>query len=164
MAMSQAAVGKVGTYKREGRKVPGNWGLDSSGKPTDDPAAIMASRRFLPFGDHKGAALGFMMELLTGVLAGGLVSFEIQREDSSGYDTHGSKLFIALDVAAFCGQERYAQRIDDLLGYIHEAEPGIAITGPGERGWETRDRYRVEGIPIHPEIEADLLSIGVRLI
>src|SRR5208283_3144831 len=77
MAMSQAAVGKIGTFLREGKKVPADWGLDASGQPSDDPAAILSSRRILPFGEHKGAGLALMMEFLTGALCGGLFSFEI---------------------------------------------------------------------------------------
>ena len=70
MAMSQAAVGKIGTYLREGKRVPSGWGLDASGMPTDDPAAILESGLILPMGDHKGAGLALMMELLTGTLSG----------------------------------------------------------------------------------------------
>src|SRR5258708_7311963 len=65
IAMSQAAVGKIRTFLREGRKVPADWGLDGSGRPSDDPAAILASRSDLPFGGHKCVGLALMMALLT---------------------------------------------------------------------------------------------------
>jgi LDH2 family malate/lactate/ureidoglycolate dehydrogenase len=164
MAMSQAAVGKIGTYLREGKRVPSRWGLDTAGNPTDDPAAILASRKLLPFGDHKGAGLALMMELLTGALAGGLLSHEIAQTDSTGLDSNSSKLFIALDVEAFAAKERFVQRVDDLLAYLRDAEPGLNITFPGERGWQTRARYLAEGIPIHAEIVEQLRAIGVTLV
>lgn len=163
MAMSQAAVGKVGTYLREGKAVPPNWGLDADGNPTSDPASILASRRMLPFGDHKGAGLAVMMELLTGALAGGLLSQEMVKQDSTGLDADSTKLFIALDVEAFVDTARLAQRIDDLLAYLRDAEPGLEIAYPGDRGWQTRERYLAEGIPIHPEIVEQLKTIGVSL-
>ncbi len=163
MAMSQAAVGKIGTYVREGKKVPLSWGLDSSGQPTDDPAAILASKRLLPLGEHKGAGLALMLELLTGALAGGLLSHEIAQKAPAGLDPGSSKLFLALDVSAFIDPDRFAGRVQDLLAYLHDAEPGLAITLPGERGWQTRQRYLAEGIPIHPQILAQLQSIGVSL-
>ncbi len=163
MAMSQAAVGKVGTFLREGKPVPANWGLDANGKPTNDPAAILASHKLLPFGEHKGTGLAFMMELLTGALAGGFFSYQVNQNDPTGLDPNSSKIFIALDVQAFVAPERLAQRIDDLLAYLHAAEPGLTITYPGERGWETRERYRIEGIPIHPDIVEQLEAIGVTL-
>jgi LDH2 family malate/lactate/ureidoglycolate dehydrogenase len=163
MAMSQAAVGKIGTFLREGRKLPPNWGLDASGRPTDDPAAILSGGRVLPFGDHKGIGLAIMMELLTGALAGGLLSFEIAKSNSSGQDPDSSKLFLALDVAAFIEPERFAQRVRDFISWLHQTEPGLEITLPGERGWRTREQYLAEGIPIHPDIVRDLREAGVTL-
>ncbi len=163
MAMSQAAVGKIGTYLREGKKVPLNWGLDSSGNPTDDPAKILSSQRLVPFGDHKGAGLALMMELLTGALAGGLFSHEVFRADPTGLDPGSSKIFLALDQQAFGDPERFEERVHDFIAYLESAEPGLSITLPGERGWETRERYLIEGIPIHPEIAAQLQTIGVIL-
>lgn len=162
IAMSQAAVGKVGTYLREGRSVPANWGLDSSGQPTSDPAAIMASRKFLPMGEHKGAGLAIMMELLTGALSGGLLSHEIAQVDSSAIDPGSSKFFLALDVGSFVDPQRFSRRVEDYVAYLqHEGEAEIYL--PGERGRQTRDRYLAEGIPIHAEIVAQLQSAGVRL-
>lgn len=163
MAMSQAAVGKIGTYLREGKPAPANWGLDANGKPTNDPAAILASGKLLPFGDHKGAGLALMMELLTGALAGGLLSHETAQSDSTGLDPNSSKLFIALDVDAFVDRERFAERVDDLLAYLRDAEPGLNVTLPSERGWQTRERYLRDGIPIHREIVEQLKAIGIVL-
>lgn len=163
LAMSQAAVGKIGTFLREGKKVPASWGLDASGQPCQDPAAILSSGKVLPFGEHKGAGLALMMELLTAALAGGLFSFEIGRADPSGLDPGSSKLFLALDVQAFTDQQRFAQRVEELLTHLHKAEPGLTITLPGERGWQTREHYLAEGIPIHPDIAVQLRAIGICL-
>jgi LDH2 family malate/lactate/ureidoglycolate dehydrogenase len=161
MAMSQAAVGKIRTFVREGRKAPANWGLDAAGQPTDDPAAILASGRVLPFGDHKGAGLALMMELLTGALAGGLLSYEIAQSDKSGMDVDSSKLFIALDVGAFVEPQRFSERVDDFVAWLLRTEPALEITLPGERGWKTRDEYIKKGIPIHPDIVRELREAGV---
>jgi LDH2 family malate/lactate/ureidoglycolate dehydrogenase len=162
MAMSQAAVGKVGTYMREGRPTPANWGLDSAGQPTNDAAAIIASRKFLPMGEHKGAGLAIMMELLTGALSGGLLSHEIVLLDKTALDPNASKFFLALDVEAFLGRDEFSARVEDMVDYLHQsAEPGPGILFPGERGWQTRARYLAEGVPIHPEIVSQLQSIGL---
>jgi LDH2 family malate/lactate/ureidoglycolate dehydrogenase len=50
MAMNQAAVGKVGTWLREGREIPPNWGLDEDGKPSSNAHAIL--QRHLTEGVH----------------------------------------------------------------------------------------------------------------
>jgi LDH2 family malate/lactate/ureidoglycolate dehydrogenase len=163
MAMSQAAVGKIGTFLREGKKVPANWGLDAEGKSSDDPAAILAGKKILPFGVHKGVGLALIMELLTGALTGGLFSHEIAQADPTGLDAGSSKLFLALDIPAFVDAERFDQRVEEWIAWLHQAEPGLTITLPGERGWQTRERYLAEGIPIHAEIVAQLEMIGIRL-
>jgi LDH2 family malate/lactate/ureidoglycolate dehydrogenase len=87
---------------------------------------------------------------------------EIVQKDS-GLDSRYSKFFLALDVEAFVDKERLAQRVQDLLTLVRAIEPGLEITLPGERGWQTRDRYLVEGIPIHPDIAAQLLALGFPL-
>jgi LDH2 family malate/lactate/ureidoglycolate dehydrogenase len=163
MAMSQAAIGKIGTYAREGKPVPEGWGLDTDGQPTNDPARILASHRVLPMGDHKGAGLSLMLELLTGALAGGLLSYEIAL-GSGGLDTGTTKLFIALDVAAVSERERFAARVTDLLAFLHDNDDAPeGFLYPGERGWRTRERYLAEGIPIHGQIVAQLQAAGVPL-
>jgi LDH2 family malate/lactate/ureidoglycolate dehydrogenase len=163
MAMSQAAVGKIRTFLREGRTAPPNWGQDASGQPTGDPAVILSGGRVLPFGDHKGVGLAVMMELLTGALADGLLSFEIARSNAAGQDPDSSKLFLALDVTAFVEPERFAQRVRDFINWLHHTEPGLEIMLPGERGWRARQQYLAEGIPIHPEIVRELKQAGISL-
>lgn len=163
IAMSQASYGKIGTYRREGKKVPPGWGLDAAGQPTDDPAAILANRRLLPMGDHKGAGLALMIELLTGALAGGMLSQEIAAADATGQDADSSKLFLAIDVGSLGERDGFARRVEAMLTYLRSADPAATIKIPGERGWQTRARYLAEGIPIHPGILAELEAVGVHL-
>ncbi|MCX5661417.1 MAG: Ldh family oxidoreductase [Planctomycetota bacterium] len=166
IAMSQAAVGKIETYRRLGKRTPLDWGLDSAGQPTDDPAAILASRKFLPMGGHKGAGLALMLEMLTSVLAGGALCHEMARTDASGADALGSKLFMAIHPEAFGDRARFEQRADDLLDHLRNSVtdgPGEAIHYPGQHGWQTRDRCLAEGIPLDPQTIADLQGIGVKL-
>ena len=163
MAMSQAALGKVGTFSREGKPAPAGWGLDQNGKPTDDPKAILASGRLLSFGDHKGAGLGLMMELLTGALSGMLLSQQVVEHDQTGLDPNTSKLFIALDPGAFSSGGQLGERIEQLAQWLGEREPDIVITFPGDRSWQTRAEYLKNGIPIHRDIVEQLRGIGVQL-
>ena len=165
VAMSQAAVGKIGTYMREGKPAPAGWGLDSEGNATSDPAAILASRLILPMGEHKGAGLALMMELLTGALAGGLLSHEIGGTDASGLDAGGSKFLLAIDIEKLVPAEVFAERVVALLAFVGD---GVGSTGdgflyPGQRGWQARDRNLIAGVPLHPQIVEQLAQVGVRL-
>lgn len=161
MAMSQAAVGKIETYRRAGKKAPLDWGLDSAGQPTDDPAAIMKSRKFLPMGGHKGAGLAMMMEILTAGLAGGILAQGLAARDASGADAFTSKFFLALSPAAFGEPADFESKVDELVDYIHAAStPGHELVVPGERGWRERARALKEGIEIDAQTWSELESLG----
>jgi LDH2 family malate/lactate/ureidoglycolate dehydrogenase len=163
IAMSQAALGRVATARREGQAVPIGWGLDADGGPTTDAAAILASQNLLPMGGHKGAGLALMMELLTAALGGSLLSHEIVRADASGLDSGASKLFIALDIGAFGDRGRFADRVEHLIAYLQATTVGSDAQLPGERGWRTRAEYERDGIPVHPDVVVALEGVGVRL-
>ena len=160
MAMSQAAVGKVGTWLREGKTLPGNWGIDSQGNPTNDASAILAGA-VLPMGEHKGAGLAVMLELLTAALAGAAFTQQILAGDQSGIDPDSSKIFIALDVNAFIEPGEFQQRVEFFIHYLKsEAAP---FNYPGERGWQVRQRNLRDGTPIHRDIIAQLEKVDVTL-
>ncbi len=158
IAMSQAAVGKVGTHLREGQAIPTGWGLDMHGQPTMDAKAILGGA-VLPFGGHKGAGLALMMELLTAGLGGGAFGNEISAGDRSGIDPDASKLFIALDPEVFGGLAVLTQRVTDYLGYL--AAAAAPFIAPGERGWSERASNLVQGVPLHADIVAQLADVGV---
>jgi LDH2 family malate/lactate/ureidoglycolate dehydrogenase len=160
MAMSQAAVGKVGTCLREGTDIPPGWGLDANGQPSTDAQAILGGA-VLPFGGHKGAGLALMLELLTAALSGGAFGNEIRAGDASGIDPDASKLFIALNPEAFGGTEVLTQRVADYLGYLDQM--AAPFTWPGERGWAARDDNLRQGVPLHADIVAQLADVGLLL-
>lgn len=158
IAMSQAAVGKVGTWLREGKVPPQNWGIDNDGNATSDAREILQGA-VLPMGEHKGAGLAVMIELLTAALAGAALSHEILTHDSSGIDPNASKLFIALNIDAFLPRDQFEERVTSLLRYLdQEAAP---FQYPGERGWEAKHRNLIEGVPLHAEIVAQLANVGI---
>ncbi len=161
MAMSQAAYGKIGTYAREGKEVPCGWGLDLNGQATTDAHSILKSGRLLPFGEHKGSGLSFMIELLTGALAGTMLSHEIMQIDRGALNPGTSKLFIALDVGAFGSIEQLSNKTDQFLEWIKEVEPDIDIILPGSRSWKAFEENMRNGVPMHPEIVNELKKIDV---
>jgi len=160
MAMSQAAVGKVTTWLREGKSAPGNWGIDAEGNPTSDTAEILKGA-VIPMGEHKGAGLAVMLELMTAALAGAAFTHEILARDASGIDSSAGKIFIALNVDAFIERPQFDERVNDFLAYLKkEAAP---FHYPGERGWQARDRNLIDGVPLHAEIVGQLAAVGIRL-
>lgn len=74
-ATSVAARGEIELHRRAGAPLPEGWALDADGQPTTDPTAALAGA-MLPFGGHKGSAIGTMIELLAGAMIGDLTSPE----------------------------------------------------------------------------------------
>lgn len=161
MAMSQAAVGKIGTYLREQQSVPDGWGLDANGRPTTDPQQILSGGRVLPAGGHKGAGLALMIEFLTGALSGTLLSQELVQHDANGLDADASKLFIALNVHAFGSEELLSQKIEWLAAWLHQTEPAADIHFPGDRSWQMREDHLRNGVPVHRVILEQLAQLHV---
>lgn len=161
MAMSQAALGKVGTYLREGRDIPAGWGFTAGGDAATDAAAILSSGLLAPVGGHKGLGLAFMVELLTAALAGAPLGHEIVASDRSGLDPGAAKLFVAIEIEAFGGQAAFVDRTETLLAFLHDA--GAGQLAPGERGWAERARNLVAGVPLHAAIVDHLAAAGVVL-
>jgi LDH2 family malate/lactate/ureidoglycolate dehydrogenase len=159
MAMSQAAVGKVTTWMREGKAAPDNWGIDVEGNPTSDTKEILKGA-VIPMGEHKGAGLALMFELLTAALAGAAFTHEIFARDSSGIDSTSSKIFIALNVEAFIERAEFNERVTDFLAYL--GQNAAPFQYPGERGWEARNRNLIQGVPLHAEIVEQLAGVGVK--
>lgn len=159
MAMSQAAVGKVTTWLREGKSVPGNWGIDVQGNPTSDTKEILQGA-VIPMGEHKGAGLAVMFELLTAALAGSAFTFDILARDTSGIDSTASKIFIALNVDAFIERKDFNERVTTFLDYLKSETTDFNY--PSERGWQARDRNLIEGVPLHREIVEQLAGVGIK--
>jgi LDH2 family malate/lactate/ureidoglycolate dehydrogenase len=100
-ATSVAARGEIELHRRAGKQLPEGWAIASDGQPTTDPQTALAGA-MLPFGGHKGSAIGTMIELLAGIMIGDLTSPEVL--DLLGTTTlspsHG-ELIIAFSPEAF---------------------------------------------------------------
>ena len=72
-ATSGIAANKVRLMAASGEPVQPGFLIDAAGEPTRDASSLFAEPpgALLPFGGHKGYALGFIAELLAGVLSGG---------------------------------------------------------------------------------------------
>jgi LDH2 family malate/lactate/ureidoglycolate dehydrogenase len=167
MAMSQAAFFKIVLYHREGRKVPFGWGVDEEGQPTDDPAAILKSKRLSPMGQHKGSGLALMIDMMTGILSGGKFCGELL-EESRGFShaTAYSQVFLAIDIATFIPLEDFQRRVDELITYVKGgklAEGFTEIHIPGERSWKERALREKRGIPLDEITLGELRSLAGQL-
>lgn len=154
-ATSVAARGEIELLRRAGKPVPDGWAIDTEGQPTDDPAAALAGA-MLPFGGHKGSAIGTMIELLAGVMIGDLTSPEVleQLGTTTLAPFHG-ELIIAMSPEAFS-----AGRPGDPFAraeLLFDAITGQGARLPSGRRFAARAAAQADGVTL-TQAEADLMQ------
>lgn len=138
-------------YKLLGLPLPEGVALDAQGAPTTDPAAAKAGA-LLPFGGHKGFALGLATQAL-GVLAGS----GLNAAKDYGY------LVIALRPDLLLPLAEFKAGLADMLARIKGVarQPGVAeIRLPSEQAFRSRERGLVEGIEIDRVVHDRLVALA----
>jgi len=155
-ATSVAARGEIELRRLAGEPLPGGWALDGHGQPTTDPEAALAGA-MLPFGGHKGSAIGTMIELLAGVMIGDLTSPEVLEVlGTTGLSPVHGELIIAMSPERFA-----AGRPGDPFAraeHLFEAIEGQGARLPSQRRFAARERTRAEGIVLTAAEHAQLQS------
>ena len=163
MATSVVAMSNVVIAAKEGERIPLGWALDRDGKPTDDPAEVMSHGSILPLGDYKGSGLSLVVDLMAGVLSGGLFSTNLRDLDEDR--PQGVCCFLSLiDPARFLDAADFRNRVDEDIDRVKASRTveGVSrVLVPGELEAETRERRMREGIPV-PVNEAQLLNDAAR--
>lgn len=154
-ATSVAARGEIELHRRAGKELPEGWAIDADGNPTTDPEAALAGA-MLPFGGHKGSAIGTMIELLGAIMIGDLTSPEVL--DYLGTTTlapfHG-ELIIAMSPEAFAkGRPGDPFTRAEVL---FEAIAGQGARLPSQRRFAARAKSEAEGVTLN-EAEMALLD------
>lgn len=158
MAMSQFSYGKVELCDGRGESLPMPGGFDKHGVLTNDPSAILESRRLLPMGYWKGAGLALLLDLLASGFSGGLPTAEISRREPE----YGlSQVFLACDLSQLGNRTNIAETVRLILDDYHRstAEAGNEILHPGERVERTRMENQRNGIPVDASIWGEILSL-----
>jgi LDH2 family malate/lactate/ureidoglycolate dehydrogenase len=163
MATSTSAMGKVFVAQAEGKQVPDTWGVDAEGHPTTDPHAIKA---LLPVGGPKGYGLGFLIEILGGVLTGAAFSQGLGNmyTDFSKPQDVGHWL-VAINIEHFMPLDQFKERMQQLTDQAHASAPAPGFNGvlvPGEPEENTRRARLADGIPLAEATVDELRELGNR--
>jgi (2R)-3-sulfolactate dehydrogenase (NADP+) len=153
LSLSKVARGKVMVARDRQEPIPEDWALDAEGRPTIEPAAVLAGGTMLPLGDAKGAALALAVEILAAGLTGAHFGFEASSFfTGEGEPPRVGQLFILFDATRLAG-EGYAERLDHLLSAI-TSQSGTRL--PGQRRLQIRARRRKEGIDVPDKLLDEL--------
>jgi len=152
MAMSQYSLGHMESVAMKNEMLPVNAGFDINGTLTNDPAAILASRRLLPTGYWKGTGLALLLDILSTILSGGLSTYEISKEQA---ERGLSQVFIAIDITKLNNQSSIASAVENIIKDYHQSVPADKskkVTYPGERVLQTREKNLAGGIPVQKKV------------
>jgi L-lactate dehydrogenase len=145
-------------YRQRGEPLPYPDLLDNQGRPTTDPSVLSSDPpgTILPLGGvrngHKGAAIGLIVELLTGCLSG----FG-RAEPHQGWSA--ALFLLALDPAAFGGEDAYMRQVDHLAEACRQSgpRPGFdSVRLPGEQALALYERQKREGVAVARSLAGDM--------
>jgi LDH2 family malate/lactate/ureidoglycolate dehydrogenase len=149
----------------EGKKLPAPWVLDGHGNATDDPGALFREPKgtILPTGGldsgHKGYGMTWMVEGLTGGLAG------LGRADPK--EGWGATVYLQIiDPAAFCGLAAFTRQTDKVATMCRASKPakaGTTVRTPGERGLTMSADQAARGVALYPSILPTLVPWAEKL-
>ena len=159
MAMSQYSYGAMELAALKGEQMPTVAGFDAEGNLTSDPEAVLKTKRVIPAGYWKGAALSFVLDVFAGGLSLGNTTSAIGKLDS---EYALSQTFIAVNVAAVAPPERVdeivRQAVEDLLGSRPDGS-SRPIVYAGQRMRETKARNEAEGVPVDERVWKEILAL-----
>ncbi|HEX3721852.1 MAG TPA: Ldh family oxidoreductase [Nitrolancea sp.] len=165
IANTMVARGKIYTARQDGRSIPNSWAIDRHGNPTTDPTEALAGL-ILPIGGHKGYAVTFMMDVLSGVLSGAEFAsgvagpYQAERRSGCGH------LIIVLNIEAFIGLAEFNARVEQLIDEVKSAQlaPGFdEIFYPGEPEARAEAANARDGIILPSATVAELTALADEL-
>jgi uncharacterized oxidoreductase len=158
---SAAAEGKIRLFREAGKPLPDGWLVDSLGRPSRDAGDLYAGGAILPAAGHKGFALGLLVEILGGVLAGAGCA-------SAGDAPGNGFVLVALDVERLRPDGAFRAGVDRVADAVEATPPAQGferVVVPGAPEEETRARRERDGIPVPPATWAAFVeaarSVGV---
>lgn len=169
ISTSVVPAGKIEVYSRNKQKLPEDWSVDSNGRVNTDPDVFLKIRKekldggLLPMGGfgmthsgHKGYAIMTMVELMTGVFAGGMTSNHVREVPDVDKCCH---MFMAIDYGMFGDKQEIEKHFATYLQEIRDsakADGYDRILTQGELETAAKKKVDSEGVAIH---EASLAAI-----
>jgi hydroxycarboxylate dehydrogenase B len=160
-ATSRMAHGKARVALNKGVPAPPGYLIDADGRPTTNPAVVfppLPMGALLPFGEHKGAGLAFVVEALSAGLGGGAL---IKDKPHKSWIIN-SMFAILLDPARLDPDAAAQQaRIDGIADFLRAARPqdlASPVLAPGDAERAMRETRRREGITIDDETWAQIAA------
>lgn len=166
ISLSNVAGGKILLASKKGEKIPFDWATDRNGRPTSDPDEAFAGF-LLPVGGHKGLGLSYVVDILSGLITGGVYQHEMKsmykHRDEPSLTCH---FMIVINPLAIMSQEALESRMDGFYQTIKASpmwDDSREMMLPGEIEHRTAVARSTNGIPLPINLYNDLLALGEKL-
>jgi LDH2 family malate/lactate/ureidoglycolate dehydrogenase len=164
MATSIVAGGKLRLAAKKGLAIPAQWALDRHGEPTTDPNEAIYHGFLQWAGGYKGFGMATVVEVLAGVLSGGLFGADVPPMKTFGKEPLiTSAFYMAVNVEHFMPLREFAERVDRLVRHIKASEPARGVEEvfvAGEIEHRTKGRRLREGIPLTGVVYRELEGLA----
>lgn len=159
MAQSATSRGRLKLALDAGERIPDTWAVDSSGQPTDDPAAALAGA-VLPSGGHKGSAMSLMVEMLASGLTGANLTQQVthagftsapDRSTPTDADVTVGNLYLVIDADVFGDDEGVRRRATRIAEYVRASPPAPGfdkVRAPGDPESSSLEIAQKEGVEL----------------
>ncbi|MEV7090172.1 Ldh family oxidoreductase [Streptomyces sp. NPDC093085] len=156
------ARGKIYHASERGEPIPDTWATGADGTPTTDPARAIEGL-LLPMAGHKGYAISFLFDILTGVLTGSAFGAAVVGPSSPHGRSGAGHLLLCIDIKAIADPAEFEERMGALIEETKSTPlaPGTAeILVPGEPEARSAQRLSASGIEIAAETWASLSRVA----
>lgn len=158
IANTAVARGKIYLARQKGDPIPSTWALTPDGHETTD-AEQAVHGVILPMAGHKGYAISFMMDVLSGALTGSQVGRGVHGPYEADEPSGAGHLFLAIDVAAMGDPADFDARVSRMVDEVKQTPlaPGHEeIFYPGELEDRAEARNLAAGIDLPENTWSDL--------
>jgi ureidoglycolate dehydrogenase (NAD+) len=143
LSFAATTFGAVSLARQEGKSIEEGTAIDSSGRTTTDPRAVMEGGSLLPAAGHKGSAIAFIIQLICGPLIGAAPI----PETASNYGL----VFFIIRSDLFHSNEETEQGVEELIAAVEGCPPiegTERVILPGERSIRWLEHSLKHGIDV----------------
>ncbi|TDH18462.1 Ldh family oxidoreductase [Segetibacter sp. 3557_3] len=130
-ATGVVACGKVRYAALKNETIPAGWIKDKNDNDTTNPFDLDDGGSVLPFGDYKGYGLAFIVDVLTGVLAGSVSSLHVKTQRRhENRSTMASQTFISINPSHI--NPSFNSGLNNLVNDLRKKVDDILLPGDKE--------------------------------
>ncbi|KUO51041.1 MAG: hypothetical protein APF76_16225 [Desulfitibacter sp. BRH_c19] len=167
MALSITARGNIILAARDGKEIPIDWAVDADGKPTTNAADALKGA-VLPLAQHKGYALAFMFDVLSGVLSGAAYGKNVGSFVPPDFSKplNMGHFIMAIDIEKFTSINEFINRLKDYVSQIKSSKKAVgceSILVPGDIEEKRYIENKAKGIVLGDETVRVLIELGEKV-